>query len=75
MNSEIGKWLILIGFLILIAGIIFILFGDKLNWLGNLPGDIRIERDNFTFYFPVSTMIVISILLSIIFTVAARFLR
>lgn len=75
MSSEIGKWLILIGFLILIAGIIFILFGDKLNWLGNLPGDIRIERDNFTFYFPVSTMIVISILLSIIFTVAARFLR
>lgn len=75
MSGEIGKWLILIGFLILIAGVIFWLFGDRLNWLGNLPGDIRVERDNFRFYFPVTTMILISVLLSIIFTVAARFLR
>jgi len=75
MSSEIGKWLILIGFLIIIAGVIFLIFGDRLNWLGNLPGDIRVERENISFYFPVTTMILLSILISIIFSVAVRLFR
>jgi len=75
MSSEIGKWLILIGFLIVIAGVIFLIFGDRLNWLGNLPGDIRVERENISFYFPVTTMILLSILISLIFSVAVRLFR
>ncbi len=62
MNSETGKWIIGIGFIIIIAGIIIYFFYDKLNWIGRLPGDIRIEKDNFRFYFPITTMILFSIL-------------
>jgi uncharacterized protein HemY len=62
MNSETGKWIIGIGFIIIIAGIIIYFFHDKLNWIGRLPGDIRIEKDNFRFYFPITTMILFSIL-------------
>jgi len=62
MNSETGKWIIGIGVIIILAGIIIYFFHDKLNWIGRLPGDIRIERENFRFYFPVVTMILFSLL-------------
>lgn len=75
MNAEIGKWLLLAGGLIMLAGVVFLLFGDKLGWIGNLPGDIRMERENFRFYFPLTTMILLSILLSLLFTLIARVLR
>ena len=66
MNSQTGKWLIAAGVLIVIVGVLVYFFHDKLNWLGRLPGDIRIERDNFRFYFPIMTMIVISIILTLV---------
>ncbi|MDQ6757673.1 MAG: DUF2905 domain-containing protein, partial [Bacteroidota bacterium] len=47
----------------IIAGVIIYFFHDKLNWLGKLPGDIRIEKENFKFYFPITTMIILSITL------------
>jgi uncharacterized protein HemY len=75
MNTEIGKLLVVIGGLILAAGIIFIFFGDKLGWIGNLPGDIRIERDNFRVYFPLTTMILISIVLSVALTIIVKLFR
>lgn len=75
MSTELGKWLIGIGLLIVFGGIILYLFGDKLGWLGSLPGDIRVEKENFSFYFPVTTMIIISIVLSILLTLIARFFR
>ncbi|MDQ6755394.1 MAG: DUF2905 domain-containing protein, partial [Bacteroidota bacterium] len=58
MNSATGKYIILIGAIIIIAGVIIYFFHDKLNWLGKLPGDIRIEKENFKFYFPITTMII-----------------
>ena len=61
MNSETGKWVIGIGAIIIIVGIIIYFFHDKLNWIGRLPGDIRIERENFKFYFPITTMILLSL--------------
>jgi len=64
-----------IGAGILLAGLIIWLFHDKLNWLGKLPGDIRIERENFRFYFPISTMILISILISVVVALIRRFLH
>ena len=64
MNT--GKVLILIGILFLIMGAIYYFFHDKLGWIGNLPGDIKIERDNFRFYFPITTMILFSVLVTLI---------
>jgi len=61
-----GKILITIGVILVIAGLVLWLAGDKLSWLGRLPGDIRIEKENFRFYFPVTTMILLSILVTFI---------
>ncbi|HQG77832.1 MAG TPA: DUF2905 domain-containing protein [Bacteroidales bacterium] len=61
-----GKILVIAGMILVIAGLIIWFLGDKLNWLGHLPGDIRIERENIRFYFPVTTMIVVSVILSLL---------
>ena len=66
--SEIGKFLIAVGLLMAVAGIIMILL-PKLPFIGRLPGDIVIKRGNFTFYFPVATSIILSIVLTIIFSI------
>ena len=72
---EIGRLLITVGALILLAGLIFTLFGDRLGWIGNLPGDIRIERENFSFYFPITTMILVSVVLSLLLHLISRIFR
>jgi magnesium-transporting ATPase (P-type) len=59
--QSVGKTIIIIGIILVIAGLIIWLFGDKLNWLGNLPGDIKIKKENFSCYMPITTMILISI--------------
>jgi uncharacterized protein HemY len=64
--SSIAKLVVFIGLVITAVGIV-LLFADKIPWLGKLPGDIHIQRKNFSFYFPVTTCIVISILLSVVF--------
>ena len=63
----IGKHIIIAGCLVVLIGIIIYYFGDKLNWLGRLPGDIRIERENLKIYFPIVTMLLLSLLLNIVF--------
>ncbi|HYK45634.1 MAG TPA: DUF2905 domain-containing protein [Parafilimonas sp.] len=73
MNSQTGKWLIVAGVLIVIVGVLIYFFHDKLNWLGKLPGDIRVERDNFHFYFPITTMIVVSIILTVLINLFRKF--
>ena len=73
MNSQTGKWLIVAGTVIVIVGVLIYFFHDKLNWLGKLPGDIRVERDNFHFYFPITTMIVISIVLTLLINLFRKF--
>ncbi|MCO6477755.1 MAG: DUF2905 domain-containing protein [Phaeodactylibacter sp.] len=73
-NTSVGKLLILGGLILLAAGIAFYFFGDKLSWLGRLPGDIRIERENFRFYFPLTTMILLSLLLTIVINLIRRLL-
>ena len=60
-----GKFLIITGVVLVIAGII-IQFADRIPFLGKLPGDIAIERENFKFYFPTTTSIVVSILISLV---------
>jgi len=64
--SDMGKWLIVLGLAIAACGILIILSG-KIPWLGKLPGDIYIKREHFSFYFPLATCILISIIISFIF--------
>jgi len=59
-----GKYIIILGVIIIAVGIIVYFFHDKLHWIGRLPGDIRIEKENFCFYFPITTMILVSVFLS-----------
>lgn len=73
--TEIGKSLIFMGIVIIIVGII-LLFIDRLPFnLGKLPGDIFYKKDNFSFYFPITTAILISIILSLLFYLFGRFFR
>ena len=64
--QQTGKILIVAGIILVIAGLVIYFAGNKLNWLGHLPGDIRIEKENVRIYFPVTTMILISVVLSLI---------
>jgi hypothetical protein len=66
-----GKILIIIG--LAIAGIgILMVFGPKIPWLGKLPGDILIKKENLRFYFPITTCIIISIILTLLFYLFRR---
>ena len=65
--SALGKMLILLGVFIILMGLL-LLFGEKIPWVGRLPGDILIKKEKFTFYFPVTTSILISIILTLLFT-------
>jgi len=69
-----GKYIMLVGAIIFVAGLVWYFFGDKLHWIGRLPGDIRVERDNFRFYFPITTMILFSVILSLIIWIARKIL-
>ena len=73
MSSETGKWIIGIGVIIILVGIVIYFFQDKLNWIGRLPGDIRIEKENFRFYFPIVTMILFSLLGTLIIWLIRKF--
>lgn len=68
----IGKFLILVGILIILIGALLLLAG-KIPYIGRLPGDIVIQKKNFTFYFPLATSILLSILITFILWVLSRF--
>lgn len=61
----VGKLLMLCGLGLLLLGAL-LTFGDKFGWLGRLPGDIRIERENFSFYFPLGSCLLLSTVLSLL---------
>jgi hypothetical protein len=63
--SGVGKLLIVLGGLLILIGAAIILVG-KIPWLGRLPGDIYIERRNFTIVFPLATSILVSVILSLV---------
>ena len=64
--GPLGKLLILLGVFIILIGVLLVI-GEKIPWIGRLPGDIIIRRKNFTFYFPIVTSILISIILTLLF--------
>jgi hypothetical protein len=63
--SGVGKLLIVLGGLLIVVGAAIVLIG-KIPWLGRLPGDIYIERRNFTFVFPLATSLLLSVILSLV---------
>jgi hypothetical protein len=67
----IGRILIYLGLLLVVFGVIFSLIG-RIPWLGHLPGDITIERERFTFYFPLATCLIISVVLSLVLYLLRR---
>jgi O-antigen/teichoic acid export membrane protein len=73
MDQNTGKYIVLIGGFIVLVGVVVYFFGDKLHWIGRLPGDIRVERENTRFYFPITTMILLSLLLTLIINLIKRF--
>lgn len=73
MQQETGKWIFIIGIFVAMIGLIYYFFGDKLGFIGNLPGDIIVEKENFKFYFPLTTMILVSIFINIVYRIAKCF--
>lgn len=65
-----GKGLVILGAIIILIGLI-LLYGVKIPYIGRLPGDIFIQKGNFTFYFPLTTCVTISVILYLVF----RFFR
>lgn len=70
--NYLGKLLVMAGAAFVVVGVILLAF-DKIPLLGRLPGDIVVKRKNFTFYFPVATSILISIVLSMVFYLLSHF--
>ena len=70
---QIAKLIILVGVILLVIGLILYFLGEKLNWIGHLPGDIRVEKENFKLYFPITTMLLFSILVTVIFRLVKYF--
>ncbi len=73
--DSIGKLLILAGIFVFLIGVVLLLLSKANIPLGKLPGDIFIQRKNFTFYFPIATSIIVSIVLSLILYFISRFHR
>lgn len=74
MDQNTGKYLVIIGLGIIAIGLAVYFLHDKLHWIGRLPGDIRVERDNFRFYFPLTTMVLFSVLLTLLINLIKKFL-
>jgi len=60
-----GRTLIFFGLILVLLGVLFT-FGSKLPWLGRLPGDIYINKGNFTFYFPLTTCLILSLIITLV---------
>jgi H+/Cl- antiporter ClcA len=73
MDQQTGKYILIAGLIIVAAGIVIYFFHDYFKWIGRLPGDFRIEKENFRFYFPLATMLILSLLITIIISIFKRF--
>ncbi len=69
-----ARWIILTGVIFIIVGIILQMFPGLMNWLGRLPGDIRYESGSTRVYIPITTMLLLSILLTIAVNLLRRLL-
>jgi hypothetical protein len=74
MMRELGRFIVIIGVATTLVGLVM-WSGLAPKWLGRLPGDIRIEREHSSFYFPIVTCIILSLVLSLIFSLFSMFRR
>ena len=65
MLHTLGRFLVLVGLVIALVGLLLVL-SEKIPWLGRLPGDILIKKGKWTFYFPLATSILLSILITLL---------
>jgi hypothetical protein len=72
-NIPVHKLLIVAGIVLITGGVLWYFLSDKLSWLGHLPGDIRIERPGFRFYFPFTTLLLVSLILNIVILLVRYF--
>jgi uncharacterized protein HemY len=70
-----GRLLLIIGLATALIGAVILIAGRYFPWLGNLPGDIRIEGENYKVYIPLATMILVSVLATILLNIFMRFFR
>ena len=69
--NDLGKTLLVMGLVVALVGVVLMLAG-RVPWLGRLPGDIYVQRGNWSFYFPLMTSIVISVILTALFWLFGR---
>ena len=73
--ADVGRMLVLLGVLLIVAGGLLWLggaAGGKIPFLGRLPGDIHVQRENWSFYFPLTTSILVSIVLTLVLALLSR---
>lgn len=73
--APLGKWIVILGLVLVAAGGLVWLLGKTGLPLGRLPGDIRIEGENVSCYMPIVTMIILSVVLTIVLNVVVRLLN
>jgi len=69
--APLGRMLIILGIVIVAVGVLLLL-AQKIPYIGRLPGDIYVKKDSFTFYFPLTTCIIVSLLLTLVFWILRR---
>ena len=69
--SELGRALIVLGVVVAVVGVVLVLF-DRVPWIGRLPGDIHVQRGHWTFYFPLGTSILLSVVLTLVLWLIGR---
>lgn len=72
MNQQTGKYILIAGLCIVGVGVVIYFFHDYLKWIGRLPGDLRVEKENFRFYFPITTMIIFSVILTVVISIIKK---
>ena len=73
MDQQTGKYILIAGLLIVMVGLLIYFFHPYFKWIGRLPGDIRIEKQNFRFYFPITTMVIFSLIVTVLFSIFKKF--
>ena len=71
IGNDVGRALVALGLLIALAGVVLMLVG-RVSWLGRLPGDIHFQRGNFSFYFPLATSLLLSVVLTLLLYIVGR---
>ncbi len=73
-SSAAGRILIFLGILLVVIGFFVIFLDNGLGWFGSLPGDIQVEGENFSVYIPITTMVLLSIIINLLLRIISRYL-